>query len=185
VRLAVKDNPRFEADPIEVEREGLSYAVDTLGVLGERLAPQIPVFVVGRDAFVDMGSWRDPEILFTRAHMAVTTRPPVREGRLDAWLPGCVRGDFEVASDGRSARHRRAGTWLRLVELTALDISATEIRRRLRHGQSVRYLLPAAVREAVESSRHYADSGRRAHGASGTATERHRAGSQPREGTEE
>ena len=39
VRLAVKDNPRFEADPIEVEREGLSYAVHTLSALGERLAP--------------------------------------------------------------------------------------------------------------------------------------------------
>jgi nicotinate-nucleotide adenylyltransferase len=161
VRLAVKDNPRFEADPIEVERQGLSYAVHTLSSLGERLAPQLPVFIVGHDAFVEMGSWRDPETLFARAHMAVTTRPPVRGGRLDAWLPECVRDDFEVAADGRSAQHRRAGTWIRLVELTALDISATEIRRRLREGHSVRYLLPAAVQEAVESSRHYGGSGRR------------------------
>ena len=161
VRLAVKDNPRFEADPIEVEREGLSYAVETLTALGERLAPQLPVFIVGHDAFVEMGSWRDPETLFTRAHMAVTTRPPVRGGRLEAWLPECVRDDFEVAADGRSAQHRRAGTWIRLVELTALDISATEIRRRLREGHSVRYLLPAAVQEAVESSQHYDGSGRR------------------------
>ena len=155
VRLAVADNPRFEADPIEVERKGLSYAVDTLASLGERLAPELPVFTVGWDAFIDMGNWRDPEVLFASAHMAVTTRPPVRDGRIDDRLPECVRGDFEVAGDGRSAQHRRAGTWIRLIELTPLDIAATEIRRRIREGRSVRYLLPTAVREAVESSQHY------------------------------
>ncbi len=103
-----------------------------------------------------MGSWRDPESLFAITHIAVTTRPPVRGGRIDDWLPKCVRGDFEVATDGRSARHGRAGTWIRLIELTGLEISATEIRRRISEGRSVRYLLPAAVREAVEASKRYA-----------------------------
>ena len=155
VRLAVEDNPLFEAEPIELERQGLSYAVDTLSALGKRLAPELPVFTVGWDAFIEMGSWRDPESLFGITHIAVTTRPPVRGGRIDDWLPKCVRGDFEVTGDGHSARHRRAGTWIRLIELTALDISSTEVRRRIREGRSVRYLLPAAVREAVEASQHY------------------------------
>lgn len=158
VRLAVRSNPHFEADPVELEREGISYAVDTLDVLGRRLAPDPPVFTVGWDAFVEMGSWRDPEVIFASAHIAVTSRPPVCGARIEDGLPKCVRGDFEVAEDGRSARHRRASTWMRLIELTALDISATEIRRRLRQGQSVRYLLPAAVREAVEASGHYVGS---------------------------
>jgi nicotinic acid mononucleotide adenylyltransferase len=67
-----------------------------------------------------------------------------------------VQGGFELARDGRSARHREAGTWARLLTIAALDISASEIRARLRSGRSVRYLLPATIWEAVLKSRIYA-----------------------------
>jgi len=152
VELAVAGNPRFEADPIEVERGGPSYLVDTLREIGKRCAPERPIFAVGHDAFVEMGSWREPETLFTLANFAVTTRPPVDRGSLGDWLPECVRGDVEVAADGRSGRHKQAGTWIRLVEITALAVSASDIRARLREGRSVRYLMPEAVREAVLAS---------------------------------
>ena len=63
VRLAVADNARFEVDPIEVERPGPSFLVDTLRAIGERTAPDCPVFVVGRDAFQEVGEWREPRTL--------------------------------------------------------------------------------------------------------------------------
>ncbi|MBW2272225.1 MAG: nicotinate (nicotinamide) nucleotide adenylyltransferase [Deltaproteobacteria bacterium] len=156
VEQAVSDNPRFEVDTVEVERSGPSYLVDTLRAIGASCAPELPVFIVGHDAFVEIGSWREPETLFTLAHFAVTTRPPVERGSLGDWLPECVRGEIQVAEDGRSARHRRAGTWIRLVEITALAVSASDIRTRIREGYSVRYLLPDKVREAVLASGCYA-----------------------------
>ena len=163
LRAALRDNPRFEVDPLEVERGGPSFSVDTLRALADRLAPERPVFVIGRDAFREIGSWREPQALFTLAHFAVISRPgsnPRGGGAgasLDAWLPESLRGDLELDASGLVARHRRAGTWLRLLEIAALDVSASEIRARLRAGRSVRYLLPEAIHDEVVKSGVYTD----------------------------
>jgi nicotinate-nucleotide adenylyltransferase len=154
-RAATADNPRFAVDAREVERGGTSYSVETLRTLGEQIAPDLPVFVLGADAFAEVGTWREPEVLFTLANFAVITRPGAA-AESSHWLPARVQAGFELARDGRSARHRAAGTWARLLEIAALDISASEIRARLRRGRSVRYLLPEAIREAVLQSKVYA-----------------------------
>lgn len=156
VRAAVADNPAFEADGLELEREGPSYSVDTLELLAARLGPQPPVFVIGEDAFADLGSWREPERLLTLCHFAVMRRPPGRSGSLAEWLPRGLAEAFTWAPDGRHGRHREADTWVRFVPIRALDISATDVRRRIREGLSVRYLVPEAAREAVLASGHYA-----------------------------
>jgi nicotinate-nucleotide adenylyltransferase len=156
VRAAVAGHPRFEVDPIEVERSGQSFLVDTLRVFRERLAPRFPVFVLGADAFREMDAWREPKTLFTLAHFAVTTRPPLRGGSLRDWLPEGLGAAFEVAPDGLSARHRDAGTWIRLLEIDALDVSASMVRQRIREGADVRYLLPEAIHDAVVGSGCYA-----------------------------
>ena len=156
VQAAVEGEPRFDVDPIEVEREGKSYLIDTLRTLGERLAPGQLVFVLGADAFREMDTWREPETLFTLAHFAVTTRPPLRQGSLPEWIPKDLGANFEVAEDGLSARHLSASTWIRLLEIDAIDISASSIRERIRAGASVRYLLPETIHDAVVGSRHYA-----------------------------
>jgi nicotinate-nucleotide adenylyltransferase len=154
-RAATADNPRFAVEPLEVERGGTSYSVETLRTLGEQIAPDLPVFVLGADAFAEVGTWREPEALFTLANFAVITRPGAASDS-HRWLPARVQGGFELARDGRSARHRAAGTWARLLEIAALDISASDIRARLRSGRSVRYLLPEAIREDVLKSGVYA-----------------------------
>jgi nicotinate-nucleotide adenylyltransferase len=151
-RAATADNPRFEVDPLEIERGGQSFTVETLRTIGARVAPELPVFMIGCDAFVAMGTWREPETLFTLANFAVTTRPPVARASLADWLPKCVRDEIELAPDGLSGRHRSAGSSVQLLEIAALEVSASDIRRRLREGRSVRYLLPESMRAAVEES---------------------------------
>jgi nicotinate-nucleotide adenylyltransferase len=150
VRAATAANPRFEVDPLEIARRGPSYSVDTLRALAPRAGGELPVFTIGHDAFVELGTWREPEALLTLAHFAVIARPPGAEGTLADWMPKCLRNDVELARDGRSARHREAGTWIRLLEIRALDVSASDIRARLREGRSVRYLVPEAVFERVQ-----------------------------------
>jgi nicotinate-nucleotide adenylyltransferase len=157
VRLAIAGNPRFEVEPFEVERGGRSYSVDTLRALAGRLAPERPIFLIGHDAFALVDTWRDPEAIFELAHFAVIVRPGVASGSLAEWLPKRVRDDVELAGDGGSAEHR-AGTWIRVLEIAALDVSASDLRARLRAGRSVRYLLPEDVREAVMQSGVYGSS---------------------------
>jgi nicotinate-nucleotide adenylyltransferase len=149
VKAAVAGNPRFDVDPIEVDRDGPSYLVDTLRSFRERLTPDYPVFTLGRDAFEEMDAWREPKALFTLANFAVTTRPPLRPGYLREWFPEGLGAAFEIADDGLSGKHRDAGTWIRLIEITALDISASSIRQQIRDGGSVRYLLPEAIHDSV------------------------------------
>ncbi len=155
VRLATRENPRFEVDPLEVERGGASYLVDTLRTIGERIAPEKPVFTIGQDAFVEIDSWREPKALFELAHFAVITRPPVALASLADWLPRCIRDIAEPDQSGVFALCHRAGTWIRQVEIPALDISSSDIRIRMRAGESVRYLIPPDVEEAVEKSGAY------------------------------
>jgi nicotinate-nucleotide adenylyltransferase len=156
LRTAIAGNPRFAVDPLEIERGGPSWSVETLRAIGARISPDLPVFVIGLDAFSEVGTWREPEALFGLANFAVITRPGSPAPGGGGWIPERVRGAFELARDGLSARHRGAGTWVRRLEIAALDISASDIRARLRCGRSVRYLLPEAVWESVLQSRVYA-----------------------------
>ena len=156
VRIAIRDNPRFCVDSIEIDRGGPSYTVDTLREIGRRIAPELPVFTIGQDAFTEIDSWRDPREVFSLAHFAVITRPPIAALSLGDWLPRCIKADMDPDRDGRCAENKKTQTWIRLVDITSLDISSSEVRRRIRDGRSVRYLLPPAVAEAVEKSRIYA-----------------------------
>jgi nicotinate-nucleotide adenylyltransferase len=148
---ATADNPRFHVDPLEVKRGGTSYSVDTLREIAERTAPVRPVFVIGWDAFREIDTWKDPATLFRLADFAVMTRPPVSDADLRSFLPSCIRAEARVAADGRSAECGAGGT-IRLVSVTPLDVSASDVRRRLREGRSVRYLLPERVHDAIVAS---------------------------------
>lgn len=157
VRTAVADNPALEVDPQEISRGGPSYTVDTVRAIAARASsPEPPVFVIGCDAFSLLSSWREPEELLALASFAVMTRPPQSRGSLDDWLPARARAHFELDASGSLARHRSAATWIRAVEIHALDISSSDVRERIRKGRSVRYLVPEAVRQAILASGVYA-----------------------------
>jgi nicotinate-nucleotide adenylyltransferase len=155
VERATADQKKFVVDRIEIDREGPSYLVDTLVALREREPGASLVFIVGEDAFAEMGEWREPERLFALANFAVMTRPPGRMRDLEARIPDIVRGSYAFSDAGRTARHREAGTRIDLVEITALDISSREIRRALRAAESIRYLVPESIREEIEQSGFY------------------------------
>jgi nicotinate-nucleotide adenylyltransferase len=157
VRRAVAANKRFEADGLEVERDGPSFTVDTLRAIGARVAPERPVFVIGCDALADFGTWREPEAILELAHLAVVARGgDVASGALERHFPRSLCGPLAFEPGGRAARHRSAGTWLRWLEIEALPISATDLRARLRSGRSIRYLVPEEIHEDVVASGFYA-----------------------------
>jgi nicotinate-nucleotide adenylyltransferase len=166
VRRAVAGNKRFEVDALELGRRGPSFSVDTLREIGARVAPKRPVFVIGCDALAELGSWREPETILRLAHLAVMARSHGEEaaragspGPLLRRIPPALAAAFEFDPSGGSARHRSADTWARFVAIEPLDISATDVRARLRAGRSVRYLVPESIHDAVVESRVYAGGG--------------------------
>ena len=162
VEAAVAGHPEFEASGVELERTGKSYTVDTLRVLAERHPGDRLVFVVGCDAFRELGSWYEPEVLLSQSDFAVVTRPPTSEQEgLRDWIPADLQANFAFDPLDResileTAHHGSAGTRIERVAIPGLDISATDIRRRIRESRSIRYLVPEAIRESVIKSGAYA-----------------------------
>lgn len=125
VRAAITGDPRFEADDIELRRPGPSYTVDTLRSLRARFPDCGLYFLIGADALREIHTWKEPEEVARLARLVVFARD----------------GEDAEAVQGIAAE---------AVPVTRVDISATEIRRRVRAGISIRYLVPEAVREIIE-----------------------------------
>ncbi len=147
-RLAVSANPFFESGDIEVARGGRSYSVDTLRELNRAHPGDDFFFVIGRDAFAEIRTWREAEALFGLTNFLVIPRPGHPLAHPGPCLPrGVVLGDGAGEESGDRVRRFRVegGKDICLVEIPVLDISASDIRRRIREGRSVRYLVPEAV----------------------------------------
>jgi len=129
-RLLVDDDPRFEVDPLEIERAGLSFSVDTLRAFASRFPSAERYFLVGADVLRTFGRWREPEQVLALATMAVMTRD---DGSPSPELP---KGAVAVPS-------RR------------VDVSSTEIRARVATGRSLRGFVPDPVAAYIAAHRLY------------------------------
>ncbi|MGH2669768.1 MAG: nicotinate-nicotinamide nucleotide adenylyltransferase, partial [bacterium] len=114
----------------------------------------MPYFIVGYDAFREIHTWHDSERMFDVASLVVMNRPPDDLDTSIDHLPVAARERFCYHPATQSYRHQ-SGTTLRFVRITPIDISATMVRRRLREGRSVRYLIPPAVERFIRDHRLY------------------------------
>lgn len=153
LEAGIGDTPGLIADGRELERDGPSYSADTLTLLRRELGERARlVMAVGHDAFLKLAGWHDPERLFALAHIVVIDRPD-HQAALPAALEALIEG--REAVDGESLFSQPAGGVLRLRLPSRMAISATDLRHRLAAGRSVRYLLPAAVENYIESRNLY------------------------------
>ena len=131
VRAAVADNPYFDASPIEIQREGDTFTVDTLHQLREHYPENVEFyFIVGSDSAVTVGKWRGSAEIAKLAHLAVAVGRPGSAGEDELREAITAAGPFDY----------------HLVRVSILEISSTDIRARLAEGKSVRYLMPDAIR---------------------------------------
>ena len=156
VELAIAAQKSFSVDRIEIDREGRSYLVDTLRAIRDReTGRRKMVFILGEDAYAEMGDWRDPAGIFGLTDLAVMTRPPGQLASLADRMPSVARDLYTLSHDGQSAVHREAGTRIDLVPISALDISSSKVREACRAGRSIRFLVPETIREPIEVSERY------------------------------
>lgn len=135
-KLATADHPRFEVSPIEIQREGPSYTLDTLRELKQTICKDKKIyFITGLDAILEIHTWNGYRQLFELADFIAVTRPGYS---VEAFLtlkeilgPECF-----------SKVHP--------FPVTLLAIASRDIRRRVREGESIRYLVPEPVRLYIE-----------------------------------
>lgn len=162
-RLALQGNAAFVLDEREIRRGGPCYTVDTLTALRAELGERQPLcLLMGGDAFLSLHTWHEWEKLFGLAHIVAVQRGAcaAHNGRplgnalneADAALRDAYRA--RLAPSPRALHESPAGAVV-VVEMPALEISATGIRRRCADDRSARYLLPDVVAEYIRSNHLY------------------------------
>ncbi len=149
VRIAIADNAHFALSEVEVNRQGKSYSVETIGHFRQQFGLQTNLyFILGLDAFLEVNTWKQYTDLFELCHFIVMTRPGFEKNFSPEHLPVDLAGHFCYDEQEAGYIHR-SGYGVFPKEITALDISSTKIRRNFQKGLSVKYLLSPAVEEFI------------------------------------
>lgn len=152
LKLAAELDDRLRVDDCELNRTGVSYTIDTLRDYRARLGPSASlVFVMGVDAWLTLPTWEQWRSLTSVAHLLILGRPgfePAPSKELADWAETCwVTGDDDLA--------RMPSGRICYLVLDQVDVSATEIRDRLRRGEDITGLVPAAVHRYIARQQLY------------------------------
>jgi len=133
VELAIASNPYFTVSRVDIDRFGPCYTVDTIQLLRDELGPDVELyFIMGSDSLADILTWHKPERLIRLCRLAVVERPGYRVDmeELEHLLPGIT-------------------SRVHFVNSPQLDISSTDIQRRVREGLPIKYQVPEAVEKYI------------------------------------
>lgn len=150
VAVATASNPRFSVSRFEIDREQVSYTVDTLEHLSGIVPPGTEMFfVTGADAVLDILSWKNPARVLELSTFIAATRPGYDLSRLSGLLAELRSKTTGLVPEAR----------VKVMEVPALAISSSMVRERLAAGRSVRYLVPDPVAELIAKSGYYHPAG--------------------------
>ncbi|MGH2943466.1 MAG: nicotinate-nucleotide adenylyltransferase [Solirubrobacteraceae bacterium] len=138
-RLAIDGDERLGVCDLEVRRGGPSYTIDTLRELHERTPEDDLTFIVGGDIALGLPGWHEPEAVLGLARLAVAERSGAGRRDVAARLAECFPDAPEPA----------------FFDMPRLDISSSQVRRRIAQGQPIRYLVPDSVAEHIARGRLY------------------------------
>jgi nicotinate-nucleotide adenylyltransferase len=133
-RHAVAGDERFDVSAIEIDRTGPSFTVDTLRALRDQAPEQELIFIAGGDMARSLPSWREPDQILALATFAVAERG------------GASRRDIAEQLGALSAASRKVVFF----DMPRIDVSSSELRRRIAERRPIRYLVPDAVATAIE-----------------------------------
>ena len=146
VQHAVANEPALVADPREIHRKAPSYSIETVKEMHKEF-PDTPLcLMLGIDSFLGFSSWLHWEEILKYAHLIVAHRPQFQlpaSGLISELLK--ERAQTEI-----SYIHENISGGILVRPITALDISATDIRRQISMGKNPRYLLPDSVYDYVK-----------------------------------
>ena len=136
--LACRDNPHFSVSRMEIDREGDTYTVDTLTALHEAEPETEWFFILGADSLFTIERWHRVKEIFALA----TILAAVRNGM-----------ETDALREKAEELHERFGARVQFLSSPQMEISSTDIRRRIRNGQSVKYFVPDACIDYMKEQR--------------------------------
>ena len=155
--LALSGHDGFTPSDVELKRDGPSFTIDTVRHYRDVFAPQDVLYLImGRDAFMEISTWRDHMTLFRMISMVVMSRPGKNASRnkntfeaVSAFLKMQISSEYRVMGKKMCLEHpSNPSVFVR--EVKPLDISSTQIRELIRQGKSVQYLVPDAVAAYID-----------------------------------
>jgi nicotinate-nucleotide adenylyltransferase len=138
IRLAIRDEPTWRVCSIEIDRGGFSYTVDTLRQIYEELPDASLFFLFGADALQDVAKWKEPREIFRLATPLVVRRAGQPSPEMNQLRLLCTEN-----------------TQPQLIEMPAMDVSSSEIRRRVAGSRPIDDLVPSSVAEFITQYRLY------------------------------
>ena len=146
--LAIAGHSNFQVCTLELERQGVSYTVDTLIALTSLYPPAELFLLIGQDSLQTFRQWKQPETICRLAIPLVCRRPGIVDST-----------ESPMANLETLKAVMEPDAWQRATELAirsrCIEISSTEIRNRTSNRQTIRYLVPRAVEKYIETNRLY------------------------------
>jgi nicotinate-nucleotide adenylyltransferase len=163
VVAATLHNPDFTPSAVEVNRPGRSYSIETVRLLEEEFGADTELFfVTGLDSFLEIQSWKNPDELLDLCHFIVVTRPGSSFEHLRAALPERFHERIVDRREGAEEdAAERTGLAIFLSDDVLVDVSSTDIRRRVREASSIRYRVTPEVERYVVTHSLYRQTARR------------------------
>jgi nicotinate-nucleotide adenylyltransferase len=128
LEMGISGDPNFEISMVDIERAGLSFTADSMREHQRRLPDASITFLMGQDSFRDLPYWHNPGELVTLVELGVALRPGVVVD-----TENIINRVPEI--DGRT----------HFIDVPLIQIASSEIRRRVRANQPIRYQVPRAV----------------------------------------
>lgn len=135
VQIAIENCPDFEISDVELKKKGVSYTIDTIIYYQKKFALDKDnlYLIIGADSLIDFPNWKDPDKILKNCQVVVLQRPKIN---LDKAQP-------ELKSKTI------------ILQSPVIDISATDIRRKIKQGDSISHLVPSAVEQYIQEHHLY------------------------------
>lgn len=140
---------RFVIEDCEIKRKSTSYTIDTIKELESVHRSHNVFLIIGMDQFENFHHWKDYTEILKKVNLIVTSRPGSELPKNRDELPRSL-APF-IKSFGKGKALLKSNKSISFVQLKDIDVSATEIRRRFRNGESVKDLLPEAVEKFIKA----------------------------------
>ena len=135
LNLAIEENPNFEISNIEIKRGGISYTIDTIHAIKNKIIKDDDelFFLIGSDSLSEFKNWKEPRKILRNSQVVVAIRPGFRPSDIPAWV-----------------LHR-----IRFANIPRFEVSSTNIRKRWVENKTIRYMVTLPVWEYINKKNLY------------------------------